>query len=139
VSVSCQCVAKKNRTHILNHVPTAKMITFRVFMFVFQVVDFDFGGAGGDMPGRPYKVSIINDLYEEQQQRPIETIVTSRTARPVAPINPAKVVSAAAAATAAAKTVVSAAAVAAAKTGVRPAGTSITKTVVMQKPVCDCL
>jgi hypothetical protein len=112
-----------------------KIYLIQVCMIIFQVVDFDFGGAGDGIPGKPYKVSIINEHYEEQQQRPIETIVTSRTARPVAPINPAKVVSAAAAA--AAKTAVSAAAVAAAKSGVRPAGTAFSKTIIMQKEVCD--
>jgi hypothetical protein len=105
-------------------------------LYFFQMIDFDFGGSG-NFPSKPYKVSIVNDRYEEQQQRPIETIVTSRTARPVIPVGPTKAVTAAAAAAAAAKTAVSAAAAAAAKSGLRPV--AVTKTVVTQKQVCEGL
>jgi len=97
---------------------------------VVQLVEVDFRADGG-ASNTPYKISIVNDKYEEP--RPIETIVTSRTARPQVTTGRTKTVTAAA--NAAAKIAVTAAAVAA-KRGVRPVGMTATKTVATQKQVC---
>ena len=101
-------------------------------VLVLQAMEFGAGDAK-DIANNPYRISIVNDLYDEQLQRPIETIVTSRQSRPVAPVGPAKAVTFAA--NAAAKTAVNAAALAAAKTGVRFGASAVTKATVTQKKV----